>query len=439
VTDGAAFRIDPSWYWSRERAQQEWDRLWTRTWQMGPRAQELPEPGDVFLHTIGRERLLFVRRSDGSVGGFYNVCRHRGNRLLVGADGPAFAPQFTCSFHGWVFGHDGALLTVPYRERFDSGVLDDAACTSLRAFRTESFAGWVWFTLDDDAPTLTEYLGPLAARLDAYQMERATIIDYKTFEFACNWKTTFDAFSESYHFQALHSDILSWGNEDAPITLLGIHSYMVNEYGRPSRLYRDQDRVNPALAALLAANGIDPDAFEGTARDVRGAVQQAKRARQANSVFPYDRLNDSQLSDAWHFMLFPSVHFNLFPEFYVAMRYRPHPDGDPEKMFFDFIMCAPLDAGESLPAYQHRIVRGGAERVGDVLQWGVRSHPVVNQVLSEDIALVEQVQAGMRSAGFPGPILSSDERRIAHYLRTIDALIRGVSLRELLATSPVED
>ncbi len=431
-------RIDPSWYWSRERAAEEWDHVWARVWHMGPREEEIPETGDVFIHTLGRESLLFVRRADGSIGGFFNVCRHRGNRLLPGGDGPAFAPRFTCAFHGWVFGHDGALEHVPYRERFDERILSDPACTSLRTFRVESFAGWTWFTLDDEAPPLREFLGPLAERLEAYRMERATIVDYKTFEFACNWKTTFDAFSESYHFQALHSDILSWGNEDAPITLLGIHSYMVNEYGRPSRLYADQEGVNPALAALLQASGIDPATFKGKATDVRRAVQQAKRSQQDDTVFPYATLADSQLSDAYHYMLFPSVHFNLFPEFYVAMRYRPHPGGDPERMYFDFIMCAPLAPGESVAPYTHRVARGGEAPVGDVLEWGVRNHPVVNQVLGEDIDLVEHVQAGMRSTAFAGPILSSDERRIAHYVATIDGLILGRALRDIMAANPVE-
>lgn len=438
MTQDPGFQVDPAWYWSQERAEQEWAHVWTRVWHMGPREEEIPEEGDVFVHTFGRESLLFVRMGDGTIRGYYNVCRHRGNRLLLGPDGPAFAPRFTCAFHGWVYDLEGALTHVPYKERFDPATIEDPACTSLRTFRIESFAGWTWFTLDDAAPTLAEYLGPMADKLAAYHMERATIVDYKTFEFGCNWKTTLDAFNESYHFQTLHAEILAWGNEDAPITMQGIHSYMVNAYGQPSSLYPDQESLNPALAGLLHANGIDPATFAGPAGAVRGAIRDAKRSRQDTGVFPYASLNDSQLTDAWHFMLFPSLHFNLFPEFYVAMRYRPHPDGDPEKMYFDFIMCAPLAEGETVPAYTHRVVRAGSEPVGDVLEWGVRQHPIVNEVLGQDVALVEHVQKGMRSQGFTAPILSSDERRITHFHQTIDDLIRGRPLGDLIATSPVE-
>jgi len=405
---------------------------------MGPRVEELAEPGDVMIHTLGHESLLFVKGDDGTVRGFFNVCRHRGNRLLLAGDGPACTKGFHCAFHGWRYGLDGRMTDIPYRERFDRGVIGDPRLTSLKPFRVASFAGWFWFTLDDDAPGLEEYLGPLVPRLASYRMERAHVVDYKTFEFACNWKTVFDAFNESYHFQTLHPEILAWGNEDAPITLLNIHSMMVNEYGTPSRLHAEQHAINPALQALLQQNGIDPATFTGDARAVRKALQQAKRSREQDSIFPYAGLTDGQLTDAYHYMVFPSLHLNLFPEFYVAMRYRPHPSGDPERMYYDFIMCAPLAPGEEVPEYHHRVVRGGAEPVAEVLEWGTRQHPVVDQVLGQDVALVEHVQRGQRSRSFAGALLSNDERRIVHFHESIDALIRGMTLRDLVARSATE-
>jgi phenylpropionate dioxygenase-like ring-hydroxylating dioxygenase large terminal subunit len=432
------FRVEPEWYWSRERAEQEWRHVWTRLWHLGPRVEELPAAGDVMVHTLGHESLLFVRDADGRIRGYFNVCRHRGNRLLLAADGPSCAREFHCAFHGWRYALDGRLVHVPHREKFAAEALADAGRTSLKEFRVEAFAGWTWFSLDPDAPRLLDYLGPVAPRLQRYRMERAHIVDYKTFEFACNWKTVFDAFNESYHFQTLHSEILSWGNEVAPITLLNIHSMMVNEYGAPSPLYGDRRTLNPALEALLRQNGIEPATFAGDALQVRRALQQAKRSRQDGSVFPYAELTDGQLTDAYHFALFPSTHLNLFPEFYVAMRYRPHPSGDPERMYFDFIMCAPLAAGEEAPTYTHRVVRGGEQPVGDVLEWGARRHPVVDQVLGQDVGLVEHVQRGQRSSSFAGALLGSDERRIAHFHETIGQLIAGRSIHEIIASSVTE-
>ena len=120
------------------------------------------------------------------------------------------------------------------------------------------------------------------------------------------------------------------------------------------------------------------------------------------------------------------------------MRYRPHPSGDPNRMYYDFIMCAPLQSGETAPAYQHRVVRGGSEPVKDILEWGVRAHPIVNQVLDQDVGLVEFVQQGQQSQSFEGAVLGEDERRLEHFHRNVDELIKGLTVRELMASNPIE-
>jgi hypothetical protein len=84
-----SFHIRPEWYWSTDRAEAEWNNVWTRLWQMGPRVEELSEAGDAILHSLGRESLIFLRDGDGQVRGFYNVCPHRANRLLLNDDSNA--------------------------------------------------------------------------------------------------------------------------------------------------------------------------------------------------------------------------------------------------------------------------------------------------------------------------------------------------------------
>jgi phenylpropionate dioxygenase-like ring-hydroxylating dioxygenase large terminal subunit len=108
-------------------------------------------------------------------------------------------------------------------------------------------------------------------------------------------------------------------------------------------------------------------------------------------------------------------------------------------MYFDFLMCAPLEPGEEVEPYQHRVVKAGTEAVADVLKWGARQHPVVNQVLGQDVDLVEMVQRGMRSQSFREPLLSSDERRIAHFHQMIDDLVtERRSVRDLIAVHRTE-
>src|SRR5580765_7475265 len=61
----------------------EWERMWTKTWMIGGRHEVIPEPGDWMSHEIGTESLIFVRQPDMTIKGFFNVCPHRGNRIVA--------------------------------------------------------------------------------------------------------------------------------------------------------------------------------------------------------------------------------------------------------------------------------------------------------------------------------------------------------------------
>ncbi|MFT4826151.1 MAG: phenylpropionate dioxygenase-like ring-hydroxylating dioxygenase large terminal subunit [Halioglobus sp.] len=401
-------------YNSNDFQKLEWERLWRRVWNMGPKLNELRSPGDYITHTLGKEQLVFVLNEQGQLRGFYNVCRHRGNVLCRRYRGSM--KTFYCAFHGWKYDLDGAVTDIPHRERFFG--LDDPAQQeklNLTPLLVDVWGGWIWFNLDPDAAPLMEFLGEIPEKLAGYQFEKATLIDYKTFEFDCNWKTTLDAFNESYHFPALHRQILPWGNEDAPITLLGLHSMMINQYGVASPSLDDRETISEQLEEYLRGQGIAPETFDGQGLDIRAAVQEHKRKLQNDTHFPYKSLEDGQLTDAYHYLVFPNVHFNCFAEFHVAMRYRPHPSGNPGRMLFDFLMFAPLAPGETVKPFTHKVAKGGVDAVSDVLEWGARSFPASDEVLEQDIALLPFVQLGMNSDSFDAMHLGADESRLSHF------------------------
>ena len=74
-------------YTSAEFAQREWDCVFSRVWMVAGLANDIPESGDYLTCEIGRESLLFVRGEDRIVRAFYNVCQHRGNRLVGSESG----------------------------------------------------------------------------------------------------------------------------------------------------------------------------------------------------------------------------------------------------------------------------------------------------------------------------------------------------------------
>jgi phenylpropionate dioxygenase-like ring-hydroxylating dioxygenase large terminal subunit len=79
--DNGVERAGKEGYFSREYMQKEWDRLWTRSWLIAGVTADLEKVGDYFLFNIGDESIIVTLTEDG-VRAFYNVCSHRGSRLL---------------------------------------------------------------------------------------------------------------------------------------------------------------------------------------------------------------------------------------------------------------------------------------------------------------------------------------------------------------------
>ena len=108
-------------YWSTEFADAEWSSLWPRVWQVAGRTDQIPEPGDYVTYEIGRDSVIAIRGTDDQVRVFYNVCQHRGNRLLNAEVASLNGRDIACAYHGWQFGTDGRLNVVPDEDDFPQG------------------------------------------------------------------------------------------------------------------------------------------------------------------------------------------------------------------------------------------------------------------------------------------------------------------------------
>ena len=102
----------PAWtYRDPEFFELEQERVFASSWQVVCHQSDVPNPGD--WHTLDYlgESVIVLRGADRSLRAFYNVCRHRGSRLLDGASG--CAKKLVCPYHAWTYDLDGALAGVP--------------------------------------------------------------------------------------------------------------------------------------------------------------------------------------------------------------------------------------------------------------------------------------------------------------------------------------
>src|SRR3954468_1035 len=82
-----ATQLPPRAYVDEQVADWEAEHLFLRGWVCVGHAQALPQRGAFYIRDIGGESLLFMGEEDGRAHGASNVSRHRGARLVTGAEG----------------------------------------------------------------------------------------------------------------------------------------------------------------------------------------------------------------------------------------------------------------------------------------------------------------------------------------------------------------
>jgi phenylpropionate dioxygenase-like ring-hydroxylating dioxygenase large terminal subunit len=413
--------LDAARYTSAAFMRREWEGMWTRTWLLAGLESDLSSAGDFFVFDIGPESIVVARTREGTVAAHYNVCQHRGNRLVVADRGCVKA--ITCPYHGWSYDLDGRLRAVPDADRFSQGI--DRAALSLKPVRVETWAGLVFVNMDPDAGPLAAFLGPIQARLAPYHFERMALVEDQTVRLHANWKTAVDNFNEQYHVDFLHpqhAGFVDCANAANQLWPNGHRSVEVEGYVVNPR-YPIPDELPPALRASIAPLGMDPDAFRGRVRELRKAVQARKRAAGGALGFDYSELTDEQLSDVWQYDLFPNVIMTIRPEELWIMRPRPHPT-DPERCLFDKWTLRMPAGGSALGPESGpgaAAAKGGRPERSEFDQAEViAGRRTLNITIDQDIHYLPHMQAGMRSRGFTRAFLNDDESRVQHFHDWLD-------------------
>ncbi|MFI4986113.1 MAG: aromatic ring-hydroxylating dioxygenase subunit alpha [Alphaproteobacteria bacterium] len=180
---------------------EEVEKIFRRAWLPVVSASEVPEKGSYIVVEVPplKASLLVVRGEDGVVRAFYNICRHRGNKLVAGGKG--CRPNFTCGFHAWTYLADGRLATVTDEGQF---VGLDKSKLGLMPVACEEWEDFVFVNFDKEPrETLSEWLGVLYHGFHGYFDDREQIANYSIVVNA-NWHITVNSFTEGYHSLFLH-------------------------------------------------------------------------------------------------------------------------------------------------------------------------------------------------------------------------------------------
>lgn len=424
--DNGTEALDPSRYYSEEFMQLEWDRLWTRVWLIAGVESDIPEAGDYLRFVIRHEEIVVVRQEDDSIKAFYNVCPHRGNRLVFNDRGSMI--QFTCAFHSWQFELNGCLKKITDEETFRPDVIKHRP--GLTPVRCETKAGIIFINMDDNAPPLAERMGLPDGYLEQYQIDKMHVVRHVVAEWEANWKNGVDAFYETYHLHAIHPQTQGVMADIGTQYDLYPHGFtrMIVPIGCKSPRVEDQETVDEGLNYMMQSEGMDPEGFKGTAGEVRSAIAKHKRERAKTLGFDYDHFTDTQLTDSWATGVFPNVQIGMHPEGCFLMRFLPHPT-NPQRFYYDTMTLFRPAADPNYKAPDWMGIPAELDLTGetrpDTEYVPAGESANLGEVLEQDVQLLEDVQAGSRSRGFKGALWGEQEQRVRHYQKEVDRYIQG--------------
>jgi len=183
-------------------------RIFDRCWLYVGHSSELKKKGSFVTRAVGGRSVIFNRDAAGEFHAFLNACPHRG--ATVCREHTGVAKNFTCPYHGWVFGADGKLRDLPGREESYAEGFNDDGCADLVAVpRLEQYRGFWFLCFDVTAIGLVEYLAGATEYLDlvADQSEAGMEIISGTQEYAirANWKLLVENSFDGYHAMSTHA------------------------------------------------------------------------------------------------------------------------------------------------------------------------------------------------------------------------------------------
>lgn len=184
--------------------------IFGQTWVYLAHESQVPEPNSFVRAKLGLRPIIVTRDRKGGLHALFNRCAHRA--ATVCREDSGITKQFQCPYHGWTFRNTGELVGAPwpggYGPDFDKSEFGLTAVTRVEAYR-----GFIFGTLNEDAPSLTEHLAGAVEWLD-YWIDRAPSgqvhlrsgahrMDYRG-----NWKLAFDNAGDGYHPAFSHRSLL---------------------------------------------------------------------------------------------------------------------------------------------------------------------------------------------------------------------------------------
>ena len=193
-----ALTLPARYFYDGEIFKAERERIFYPGWHCIGHVNELSDPGQFLTFDIFDQSIVALRGDDGVIRSFYNVCQHRGNRLLEDRRGK-LGSVLRCGYHSWCYSRDGHLKSAPRSERLPDF---DRRDYGLKPVRSEILGSFVFVNFDPEAVPLGEMAPGAERMINQYLPDIAAmkLIEETDVVVPANWKVIMDNSIEGYHF-----------------------------------------------------------------------------------------------------------------------------------------------------------------------------------------------------------------------------------------------
>jgi Rieske 2Fe-2S family protein len=361
IGTGGAKTLPGRFYTDLELFGIEHKRIFYQQWLCAGRAEQIPNPGDFFVRTIGTESVIVLRDKDDSVRAFHNLCRHRGTRLCEEIKGH-FASTIRCPYHAWTYALDGRLLgasSMKGTPGFDTGDYP------LLSVRIHTWEGFLFISLATDPEPFEQSHRPLIGKFTRYNLPNLRAARRIEYDIQANWKLLFENYSECYHCSPIHPALVKLSPSDS------------------------------------GENDLTEGPFLGGFMTVLPGYDSLSLSGKACSI-PVGDLPEEDRNRVYYYSLFPNMLLSLHPDYVMVHTFWPQ---SPERTLIECEWLFHPDAATS----------PGFDPDDGVRFW--------DQVNREDWHVCELSQQGVSSRAYtPGPyspresLSAAFDREVLHVL-----------------------
>jgi len=214
----------PELYYKKKYFNMEINNIFTNNWFAVGHISEF-KPFTSKSYDIGNESYIVTCDRNNNFKAFYNVCKHKGYKLMASFDTKHENPQITCGYHHFCYKLNGELKGQPYLDKNNDSLYCDSNNRqkfNLNEVDLDIYNGIIFLKSKcDDISINTEY-DNIRDKFDGKLNDGLIEYTFNEYEYIselnwpninANWKTVTDNYLEWFHIPSVHNTGLTYNSE----------------------------------------------------------------------------------------------------------------------------------------------------------------------------------------------------------------------------------